>query len=170
MSNYIDFSYRDREREYQPLQITELCLDIGRGKIKNEASKFILNGCNSYTHIRFNVFKYASFKDTDRHKMENFTNRYLKNPEINKTTLNPKVLAFCFLFCFQPTIEGTLFFYRPNADLLVRLLYSLRMKNTEIAKEYFKLDSLKEFIKENGINEVDIVRYLIFMENMENKK
>ena len=57
MSNYFATSYKDLERAVVQSTITEECIKIGRGNIKSESSKFIFNGCNAYTHIRFNLFR-----------------------------------------------------------------------------------------------------------------
>lgn len=168
MSNYFATSYKDLERAVVQSTITEECIKIGRGNIKSESSKFIFNGCNGYTHIRFNLFSSVSFKDRDRLLFERFTEKYLNNPDINGSTLNPKVLAFCYLTCIFPTIDEGFIFSRYHADMLVRGLYALKMKNSTILSGTFKIDKLKEFIRENGITEVDIIRYIIFIEKMEN--
>ena len=168
MSNYFATSYKDLERAVVQSTITEECIKIGRGNIKTESSKFIFNGCNAYTHVRFNLFTVVSFKDRDRLQFERFTEKYLNDPTINGSTLNPKVLAFCYLLCVLPTIDGSYVFSRYQADLLVRGLYALKMKNSTVLADIFKIERLKDFIRENGITEIDIIRYIIFIEKKEN--
>lgn len=168
MFDYFETSYRDLERAVNLSAITDECIKIGKGMIKTETSKFIFNGCNAYTHILFNVFTAGSFTETNRILFERFTEKYLMNPEINGSSLNPRVLAFCYLTCVHRSRDGYICFYRPDADELVRGLYELKhLKTTSILSDKFRVERLKEFVKENGINEVDIVRYLIFIEKFE---
>ena len=167
MSNYFATSYRDLER----IGVRDLADDftgLGKGNIKTEASKFIFNGLQSYIDIEKNIQRVP--KQEYIFLYDRFKSKYLENEEMNTKPLNPRVIAFCYIFCvyYDPTHQ-VVFFSRERADYLVRALYSLKQQNNRrMITTFFHYKPIREFIKNNGINEIDIVRYLIFIENMEN--
>lgn len=169
MSNYFATSYRDLER----IGVRDLAEDfagLGKGNIKTEASKFMFNGLQSYIDIEKNIQKVP--KQEHEFLYERFKSKYLENEDINTKPLNPRVIALCYIFCVYYDRGGQIiFFSRERADYLVRALYSLKQQNNRrMITTFFHYKPISQFIKNNGINEIDIVRYLIFIENMENNK
>ena len=104
------------------------------------------------------MFTTVSFKDRDRILFERFTEKYLNDPNINGSTLNPKVLHFVIYYAFFLRLMEVLFLVDIKRTCCWGL-YALKMKNSTILADIFKIERLKDFIRENGITDIDYSLY-----------
>lgn len=164
--DYIDehgfgISYRDLENYSTIAGITDFS-DYEKGNIKTEVGKFIFNGKTAYREIFVDILKGSSRNLEDSGQYFNQT--ILENSEINTTPMNPRVLALCFLFGTQVGMNGRHFFIRERMKQLLDMVYQI-----EIGRDFHNTMNIdvpvfKQFIKKNGINSSNLIRYVHFYE------